>query len=159
MAIASASAWSSVPSTSSAGGDAMVASSAGYCGSVGATCVARGSMVREGPEYSRAPRDRQCVEDDTLPDRRAPVAGQQPARLRGGLALRELVHHALPGGAGARGIAQVQLTVADLQERVGDLGRAGRHVQHLLELRLGLTVVVLHVVRLADPVLGVGHQR
>src|SRR5262245_31885751 len=142
MAIASASAASSVPRTSSAGGDGMVASNAGYIGSVGITCVVRGSMVREGPEYSRSRRSRQCVEDGTLPGRRAPVVlAQQRARLGGGLTLRELLHHSLPCGAGAGGVVQVQLAVADPQQRVASLGRAGRHVEDLLELGLRLTEI------------------
>src|SRR5262245_3850057 len=158
MAIARASSGWSAPRTSSSGADGMVASSAGYAGSVGIRCVVRGSMMREGPEYSRGRGSRQCVEDDTLPDRRTPmVATQQRARLGGGLALRELLHHALPRGAGARAIAEVQLTVADPQQRIGGLRRAGCHVQDLLELGLRLTEVVLHVVRLADPVQRVGH--
>src|SRR5262245_36092293 len=107
MATASVSPGSSVPTTSRSGGDAMVASSAGYCGSVGATCVVRGSMVREGPEYSRRLRSRQCVEDDTLPDRRARVAAQEPARLGRGLAPGKLLHHPLPGGPGPRGVVEI----------------------------------------------------
>jgi hypothetical protein len=55
--------------------------------------------------------------------------------------------------------AQVELAVADLEECLAGLGRAGGDVQHLLELDLRLAIVVLDVVRLSDPVLRVGHQR
>ena len=45
------------------------------------------------------------------------------------------------------------------EQRVAGLGRAWCRRQDFLEFGLGLPKVVLDVVRLADPVLGVGHQR
>src|SRR5580765_5850860 len=114
---------------------------------------------RGGPEYSGRPRGRQCVEVDTLADRRAPLGGQQGARLAGRLALRELVDNALPRRAGARRVVQILQAIADLQQRIAGLGRARGGLQDLLELGLGLPIVVLDVVRLTDPVLRVRHQR
>ena len=86
---------------------------------------------------------------------RGVVAEKRP-RGHSGLRLRILAHDPLPRLPRAVRITQAQVAQADLHKRLWHLPQT--EVEHLLELHQRLAVVVLQVIRLADPVLRVSGE-
>src|SRR3989442_1321899 len=80
------------------------------------------------------------------------VRAKERPRRAGRLRLRVVSRHALPCLPRPIRIAQVQVAQADLHEGLGRLSVT--ELEDLLKLDQRLPVVVLHVVRLTDPVLG-----
>src|SRR5256712_9838624 len=109
------------------------------------TVARRAGVALDPPRLDRPPPPR------VLASSRGVRAKERPRRA-GRLRLRVVSRHALPCLPRPIRIAQVQVAQADLHEGLGRLPVT--ELEDLLKLDQRLPVVVLHVVRLTDPVLG-----
>src|SRR5262245_38997533 len=172
--MASASSGRSVPRTQRSGGEGVTASNAGYCGSPGTRAklaIAPATLPRVGaggqesePIRSRAlngavraaalpPQSytgggsEGAVEApfDDLAAGRDSAGGQKVLGLCGGLGVGVLLHDALPGCPRAGGFAEIGVTEADLENRLGRPTVPRVVVENFLEFDQRLAPVPLNV--------------